>query len=194
MSRKPRQWYKGARYHITARGNRGSDLFYDDADFEEYIRFIRWCQEDMPFILHAYCLMTNHIHFLLEVKNHSPGEIMKFIQFRYAKYFNSRHKVYGHLFQGRYYSKLVDTRAYFLAASKYIHLNPVEAGICSKPQSYMWSSYPCYLSNKECPILTTQALLDCFHEPKRLRYSAYIMQEGEEAFGDYCKEYRPQGS
>ena len=194
MARNPRQWYKGARFHITARGNRGGDLFYDDADFESYLNFIRWCQKDIPFILHAYCLMTNHVHLLLEVKNHSPGKIMQFIQFRYAKSFNSRHNVYGHVFQGRYYSKLVNTRAYFLAASKYIHVNPVEAGICSKPESYIWSSYLCYLAKEESAIVTTHTLLDCFQKPKRLRYKAYIMAKGGETFGDYRKEYRPQGS
>ncbi|MGP4060986.1 transposase [Halobacillus sp. H74] len=170
MSRNPRQWYNKARFHITARGNRGGDLFYDDADYESYLNFIRWCQKDLPFILHVYCLMTYHVHLLVEVKNHLSGEILQFIEFRYAKYFNSRPKVYGHVFQGRYYSKLVDTRACFLAASKYIHVNSVEAGICSKPESYLLISYLCYSAEEESAIVITHAL----KKPKRLGYKAYI--------------------
>lgn len=194
MSRKPRIWFPGARFHLTARGNRGTDLFYDDCDFQAYLDLLVKCREEMPFVLHAYCLMTNHVHLLMEVHQHSPGDIMKYVQFRYAKYFNKRHKVTGHLFQGRYYSKLIDTRAYFLAASKYIHRNAVTAGICSTPGRYVWSSYRQYVNKEEQGLVHTRSLLDCFAEPKRMRYKAYILEEGGEVFGDYCQEYRPQGS
>ncbi|MCA0985174.1 transposase [Halobacillus yeomjeoni] len=194
MSRKPRSWFPGARFHITARGNRGTDLFYDDLDFKAYLDFIQLCKEETPFILHAYCLMTNHVHLLIEVLQHPPGDIMKFIQFRYAKHFNKRHKLHGHVFQGRYYSKMIQTRPYFLAASKYIHLNPVTARMCLLPDRYVWSSYRQYLSEGEGSIVYTKALLDCFEEPKRKRYEAYIIEKGGVAFDNYCEEYRPQGS
>ncbi|MFG6119323.1 transposase [Thalassobacillus sp. B23F22_16] len=194
MSRKPRQWYPGARYHITARGNRGAAVFFNDDDYDMYLQLILRCQKEIPFTVHAFCLMTNHIHLLLEVYNHPPGEIMQFIQFRYAKYFNKQHKFNGHLFQGRYYSKLIETTSYFLAASKYIHLNPVNAGMVAVPEAYRWSSYPAYLGKEQHSFLTRKPLLDCFVDPKIQRYKNYIEEKGGKAYGDYCEEYRPEGA
>ncbi|MBH0230758.1 transposase [Halobacillus yeomjeoni] len=95
MSRKPRFWFPGARFHITAKGNRGTDLFYDDFYFQAYLNFIQHCKEEITFILYAYCLMTNYVHLLIEVLQHPPGDMMKLVQFRYAKYFNKHHKPHG---------------------------------------------------------------------------------------------------
>ncbi|OLN24127.1 hypothetical protein BTO30_01565 [Domibacillus antri] len=127
MSRKPRIGYPGAMYHITSRGNRRAALFYDAADRLMYLSLFEEARLHFPCILHSYCLMTNHIHLQLETIHHPPGDTMKFLNFRYAKYFNRRYGYSGHLFQGRYGAELLDSAAYFLEVSRCIHLNPVEA-------------------------------------------------------------------
>ncbi len=141
MARKIRKWFPGATYHITARGNRRDSIFYDVQDYQYYMDLVSACKNDIPFTIHAYCLMPNHIHLLLETAEKPPGNIFKFIHTRYAIYFNKRYDLTGHVFQGRYHSSLIDSEDYFLRASSYIHLNPVEAKIVHKPEHYFWSSY-----------------------------------------------------
>lgn len=175
MPRKPRIWFPGAVYHITARGNRRESIFYDLEDYQHYMELIGSCKQDISFLLHAYCLMPNHIHLLLETKEEPPGTIIKFIHTRYAIYFNKRYKLTGHVFQGRYHAKLIDTDDYFLQASKYIHLNPIEADIVRKPENYAWSSYPDYMAKaKDNALLETQRVLSYFQKPQREKYSSYV--------------------
>ena len=104
MPRKPRVWYPGAVYHITSRGNRRSDIFLDDQDRLRYLRFLEQTKQLYFFELHSYCLMTNHVHLLLETKKHSISPIMQKLNSRYAMSFNKRYNREGHLFQGRYHS------------------------------------------------------------------------------------------
>lgn len=175
MARKPRIWYPGATYHITARGNRRDPIFHDHQDYQRYINFVNLCSEDIPFSIHAYCLMPNHIHLLLETDDKPPGAIIKFIHTRYAIYFNKRYELTGHVFQGRFHANLVKTDEYFLIASKYIHLNPVEAKIVHKPEHYFWSSFSSYLGiTEKNPILKTKRTLSLFPEPRELAYQTYI--------------------
>ncbi|QKY70371.1 transposase [Lentibacillus sp. CBA3610] len=175
MSRKPRVWYPGAVYHITARGNRRDSIFYDPDDYQHYMGLIASCMEDISFILHAYCLMPNHIHLLLETKEVPLGAIIKFIHTRYAIYFNKRHDFTGHVFQGRYYAKLIDSTDYFLRASRYIHLNPVESEIVTEPKNYVWSSYPEYMAEaKNSTLLETGRVLSYFQEPQKENYCTYV--------------------
>ncbi|UJL46744.1 transposase [Virgibacillus sp. NKC19-16] len=181
MSRKPRIWFPGATYHITARGNRRDSIFYDLDDYQYYMDLISSCKEDFPFVLHAYGLMPNHIHLLLETKEDPPGAIIKFIHSRYAIYFNKRYELSGHVFQGRFYAKLIDTSDYFLKASRYIHLNPVEAEIVNKPENYVWSSYPSYMTEgKDDALLETKRVLSYFQEPQRKKYCSYVESTGNE--------------
>lgn len=178
MARKPRIWYPGATYHITARGNRRDPIFHDHQDYQRYINLIKLCMEEIPFSIHAYCLMPNHIHLLLETEDKPPGTIIKFIHTRYAIYFNKRYELTGHVFQGRFHANLVKTDDYFLIASKYIHLNPVEAKIVYKPEHYFWSSFSNYLGIIEKdPILKTKRTLSLFPEPHRLAYQTYVETE-----------------
>jgi len=177
MSRNPRIWYPGAMFHITARGNRGSSLFNDAADYKHYLELVKLCQSEYPFKLHAYCLMTNHIHLLIEVDNHTSGEIMKFIHFKYAKYYNKRYEVTGHLFQGRYYAKVIKSIHYLLEVSKYIHLNPVKAGITSYPDDYYWSSFNIYMRNEENQdFVETSRILNYFDGLSQEQYNEYVIE------------------
>lgn len=181
MSRKPRIWFPGATYHITARGNRRASLFYDHQDYQKYLDLLALCKKDIPFSLHAYCLMTNHIHLLLETKDEPPGTIIKFIHTRYAVQFNKRYDLTGHVFQGRFHSKLIDSVTYFLKASKYIHLNPLEANLVTEPEQYRWSSYTSYANPaKNNPLLETERILTMFDEPRHQQYHEYVKRCEEE--------------
>ncbi|PLT35783.1 transposase [Bacillus sp. V5-8f] len=169
MARKPRVWFPGAMYHITNRGNRRSSIFLDDKDKMKYLELLEETRSAHPYILHAYCLMTNHTHLQLETIETHPKEIMKMLNFRYAIYFNKRHELDGHVFQGRYGSELIDSRKYFLDVSRYIHLNPVEAGLVKNPGDYPWSSYTVYESGQPNTLVTTEKIFSCFDDPKLYR-------------------------
>ncbi|GAE33748.1 transposase [Halalkalibacter akibai] len=147
MSRKHRVWFPGAMYHITARGNRRTALFERELDYQTYIMILEDVRKQYPFELHSYCLMTNHIHLLLETTNVHISDIMKAFHSRYAIWFNKEYDYIGHLFQGRYGAKLITDAPYFLEVSRYIHLNPLDANMVDRPEQYRWSSYRTYLSH-----------------------------------------------
>jgi len=174
MSRKPRNWYPGAVYHITDRGNRQMSIFMDDKDRFKYMELLEETRIYFPFTLHAYCLMTNHLHLLLETINHHPKDIMKMLNSRYGIYFNHRHNLVGHVFQGRYKSEMIDSAEYFLNTSRYIHLNPIEANIVQDPSRYRWSSYSAYISNYQNPHISTERILSYFPEPQKDVYKRII--------------------
>jgi putative transposase len=180
LSRKPRVWFPGAMYHITNRGNRRSSIFYDNQDRLNYLELLEETRAKYPFHLHSYCLMTNHIHLQLETIQIHPKEIMKMLNSRYALYFNKRHRLVGHVFQGRYGAELINTTDYFLEVSKYIHLNPVEANMVRLPQSYPWSSYSTYISHQLNPHITTEKILSLFSEPQKENYRQYVEGKTEE--------------
>ena len=123
------------------KGVRRSAIFEDETDYQVMLQMIKDCLEKYQCILHAYCLMTNHIHLLLETDRIEVDKFMKRMSERYAMYFNHKYSYRGHVFEGRYKSCLVRDDAYFLQTSRYIHLNPVKAGIITRPEEYFASSY-----------------------------------------------------
>ena len=178
MARQHRVWYPGAMYHITSRGNRRAALFYDDIDRKTYLDLLEETNLYYPFSLHAYCLMTNHIHLQLETINKHIKHIMKMLNSRYAIYFNKRHKLVGHVFQGRYGAEIIETKDYQLEVSRYIHLNPLEAEMVSRPEDYRWSSYRAYVLGENNRHVTTEKILSYFSAPAEEKYRAFV--EGEE--------------
>jgi putative transposase len=183
VSRKHRIWFPGAIYHITNRGNRRSSIFYDNFDHEAYLNFLEETRRFYPFHLHAYCLMTNHLHLQLETINHHPKHIMKMLNSRYAMYFNKRHHLVGHVFQGRYGAELIETKDYLLDVSRYIHLNPVEAGMVNLPSDYPWSSYNAYTTDLQNPHITTTKTLSYFPYPKKQHYREFVEAKGSQGDG-----------
>lgn len=177
MARKFRTWYPGAMYHITSRGNRRSALFYDDIDRKTYLELLEETKAFYPFHLHAYCLMTNHIHLQLETTPHHTKCIMKMLNSRYALHFNKRHRLVGHVFQGRYGAELIETKYYQLEVNRYIHVNPVEAEMVNTPIDYRWSSYRAYVTKEGNPHVTTKKILSYFSVPKKENYRLFV--EGE---------------
>lgn len=174
LARKPRIWYPGAMYHIISRGNRKSALFYDDQDLQTYLTILEKTKLKFPFYLHAYCLMTNHTHLQLETMEHPISDIMKRINSLYAIYFNKRHDLNGHVFQGRFGSRLIETRGYLLDVSRYIHLNPVEAEMVSRPEDYPWSSYRSYITGEADKFVTIEKILSQFPTPAEKHYQVFV--------------------
>jgi REP element-mobilizing transposase RayT len=145
MARPLRIEYPGAFYHVTSRGNEKRDIFKNRKDREKFLVYLQSSVERYGALIHAYCLMTNHYHLLLETPRGNLSEIMQHINGAYTTYFNVKRKRTGHLFHGRYKAIVVDADEYALELSRYIHLNPVRAGMVREPQEHEWTSYKSYI-------------------------------------------------
>ena len=142
MARQPRLVLPGIALHIVQRGNNRGICFYGDSDYLCYLTNLRKLSAKYGCVVHAYCLMTNHVHLLL-----TPGgpdackKLMRDLGQCYVRYFNRRHNRTGTLWEGRFRSCVVESAHYVLACYRYIELNPVRAGMANHPRSYTWSSY-----------------------------------------------------
>lgn len=173
-TRKRRIWYPGATYHVTSRGIRRSVICTDKKDFNIFMMVLKSTMEKMPFQLHCFCMMTNHLHLLLTTEETNIGRIMCRILGNYARNFNERYGYKGHLFEERYASGLIKTNEHLLEVSRYIHMNPVKAGIVDKPEDYPYSSYPFYVSDAETPLLEKKIILDNFGGNSINYYKDYV--------------------
>lgn len=182
MARRARIWFTGAKYHISSRGIRRNSLFYDDEDYEMYLDLIAETRNNYPFILHSYCLMSNHTHLQLETLETPLSIIMKNLNTKYAKYFNKKYAYSGHVFEKRYGAELLNSAEYELEVSKYIHLNPVHAGMVARPEDYPWSSYRAYLHLDEISLSDTQPLLAYFPHPQPQYYQEYMKSRWNDKF------------
>ncbi len=151
MGRPLRIQYPGAWYHITSRGNERKAIFNSKGDRERFLSYLESAHERYGALIHVYCLMKNHYHLLLETPRSNLSQILHHINGAYTNYYNAKRKRAGHLFQGRYKSILVDKDAYCQELSRYIHLNPVRAGIAYSASEYPWSSYGYYIGVKRRP-------------------------------------------
>ena len=162
MARKPRVHFPGAFYHVISRGNQGQKIFHDDADREGYLSLLQEVQTRYGLKLYAYVLMGNHVHLLVEVGGLPLSKIMQNLQFRYTRYYNRRYRKMGHLFQGRYKAILCDRDSYLLELVRYIHLNPVRAGLVRQIDRYRWSTHPIYLRGDERRLVSVNSVLEQF--------------------------------
>ena len=178
MARPLRITYPGAFYHITSRGNERKAIFKSRADRQKFLGYLESATERYRAVIHCYCLMDNHYHLLLETPSSNLAQIMRHINGAYTTYFNIKRDRSGHLFQGRYKSILVEKDVYAKELSRYIHLNPVRAGIVSKPEDYAWSSYAAYACATSSPKwLARDFILGYFgpHEATaQKRYKAFV--------------------
>ena len=131
MPRLPRRLLLSEINHIMLRGIDHMDIFLDDNDYLRFIETIQRFCKDYESIIHAYCLMSNHVHLLIQVSPELVPFLFKRIEISYAKYFNGSHDHVGHLFQNRYQSQPITTDAHYLNALRYILRNPQTAGICN---------------------------------------------------------------
>ncbi len=163
MARPIRIEYPGAFYHVTARGNEGKKIFTGTQDCRAFFSCLESVNRRYQAVIHVYCLMNNHYHLLLETPGGNLSQILQHINGTYTRYFNIRRKRSGHLFQGRYKAILVDPEAYATELSRYIHLNPIRAGLTGRPEEYPWSSYRYYVSRRDKPDwLTVDLILGYF--------------------------------
>jgi REP element-mobilizing transposase RayT len=206
MARPLRIAYRGAVYHVMARGNQGRAIFKEDADRKCFLETLEESCEKTGWFIHAYVLMSNHYHLLVETPEANLVAGMKWLQGTYTQRYNGRHKVFGHLFQGRYKAVIVDGQDpnYTQVVSTYIHLNPARAGLIRIGQdtlkSYPWSSYPGYLSKKvPCWLKRTKVLGSLrLAEADTRGYEAYMesralelaMKEGRQELEEQWKELR----
>ncbi len=139
MARKPRIEIAGY-YHVINRGVEQRVVFYDKEDFEYFIELLAKGCEKFNIVLHNYCLMSNHYHLLIEIKDENLSKFMRYLNSIYAIYFNKRYKRNGHLWQGRYKSWYVANEAYFYILMRYIEQNPLKAKMVDKIENYPYSS------------------------------------------------------
>lgn len=174
MGRPLRIEYPGAFYHVTSRGNEKKDVFKSQRDREKFLSYLESATERYGAAVHVYCLMSNHYHLLLQTPQGNLSQIMRHINGAYTNYFNAKRKRAGHLFQGRYKAILVEKDAHALELSRYIHLNPVRAGMVPMPEEYRWSSYQSYIGKVEPPNwLRTTEQLGYFQGAEREKREAY---------------------
>ena len=141
MARPLRLEFPGAIYHITSRGNAHLPIFEDDHDRQRFFITLQEVVKRFNWLCHAYCLMENHYHLLVETIDGNLSQGMRHVNGVYTQDFNRRHNRVGHVFQGRYKSIVVDRDSYLLELCRYVVLNPVRTGLVSQPGTYPWSSY-----------------------------------------------------
>lgn len=149
MARPYRLQAEGCFYHITSRGDGRKAIYITEQDRVKFLEYAAAAKEKFKFYLHAYCLMDNHYHLLLETTQANLSRIMQYINTAYSIYYNVKRNKSGHLFQGRYKSILVEEDAYFAELTRYIHTNPVRAKIVVNPAEYRWSSYTAYIHSEK---------------------------------------------
>jgi len=163
MSRPLRIEYPGAVYHVTSRGNEKKPVFKDDQDRLNFLNTLRHVNKRYNWLCHAYCLMTNHYHLLIETPDGNLSIGMRQVNGVYTQLFNNRHGRTGHLFQGRYKAILIQKDSHLLEVCRYVVLNPVRAKMVETPEAYPWSSYLATAGRaKVHPCFTTEWVLGQF--------------------------------
>ena len=174
MARPLRIQYPGAFYHVTSRGNERKAIFKSNRDRTKFLSYLESASERYDAIIHAYCLMDNHYHLLLETPRSNLSQVLHHINGAYTTYFNVKRNRSGHLFQGRYKAILVEKDAYCHELSRYIHLNPVRAGVADRPSEYIWSSYCYIIGLKESPVwLKDDSILGYFDKDRKIAQRLY---------------------
>jgi putative transposase len=179
MARPLRIEFPNALYHVTSRGDRREPIVEDDADRLTFFTVLAEVIERFNWLCHAYCLMTNHYHVVVQTPdgNLSPG--MRQLNGMYTQATNRRHRRTGHLFQGRFKAILVDEDPYLLELTRYVVLNPVRAGMVKHPRHYPWSSYRAMVGQAPVPPwLATDGVLAQFGKRRanaRRRYSEFVL-------------------
>ena len=159
MARLPRYFVEGQAQHVIQRGNNREPIFACEEDYRFYLDCLSDAAERHGVAIHAYVLMTNHVHLLVtpEVKD-SIGKTLQSLGRRYVQYFNYSYGRTGTLWEGRYRATLIDSERYLLTCMRYIELNPVRAGMVTHPADYPWSSYGANAHERENPLLTEHLL------------------------------------
>jgi putative transposase len=177
MARQPRIVYPNALYHVFARGNRRADLFRDQHDYRLFLRLFDGVTLRFGWLAIAYCLMPNHYHLIIRVPRENISAGMHRLNSRHAQCFNQRHDLDGHVLQGRFKSRVIESDEYFLDVARYVHLNPVRAGLCTHPAHWYWSSYGATVGLvPQPPFLACDEITALFGHD-RDAYAAFVEEE-----------------
>ena len=180
MARPLRIEFPGALYHVTSRGNAKEPIFIDDEDRGRFFDTLSVVVERFEWLCHAYCLMTNHYHLLIETPNGNLSRGMRELNGVYTQGFNQRYRRVGHLFQGRYKAILVEKNHHLLSLCRYVVLNPVRIGLVKRPEQWKWSSYRGTIGLVKKPsFLTDDWMLSQFDGRKRIareKYRRFVME------------------
>ena len=160
--------------HLMGRGIHRNAIYRDESDYEIFLQIVKRTQESMPFVLHCYCLMTNHFHMLVTTGETPIWNITKRIMCNYAKYYNQKYGYSGHLFDSRYVSCIIKDSIYFLEVSRYIHLNPVKAKMVRNPLDYLYSSYAAYVSDSANNYIDKEEVLSYFCGKRTEQYRMFV--------------------
>lgn len=177
MARPLRIEYENAVYHVTARGNEQKKIYFDTTDYRKFLKYIAEAKKKYGILLHCYVLMSNHYHLIIETPDANLSRAMHHINSAYTSYINRKRGRSGHLFQGRYKAIVVAKDSYLSELSRYIHLNPVRAGIAQRPEEYPYSSYKTYLGSGKDEQLTQGLILRLMSEKvlqARRRYREFV--------------------
>jgi len=155
MARPLRIEFPGGLYHVTARGNGRLAIFADDTDRERFLLVLTSVVSRYHVLCHAYCLMDNHYHMLLETPEANLSRAMRQLNGVYSQAFNRRHQRPGHVLEGRFHARVVDKDAYLHAVCRYIVLNPVRAELVTHPGQWCWSSYRATAGEAPVPAFLT---------------------------------------
>ena len=179
MARPLRIEYPGAVYHVTSRGNARQDIFLDESDYLEFLNVLSSVVKRFNWLVHAYCLMGNHYHMLIETPDGNLSTGMRQLNGVYTQRFNRRHNRVGHVMQGRFKAILVEKESYLAELCRYIVLNPIRAGMKKRPEQWRWSSYRKTAGIVEgYSCLTVDWLLMQFAKTRRVaqeRYKEFVM-------------------
>jgi REP element-mobilizing transposase RayT len=183
MPRSPRLVEPGGFYHVTPRGNDGRAIFddTDEVDRRRHLALLERTARKHGWTVLAYCLMTNHVHLLVQVLDQSLSAGMQELLGEYARFWNSRHGRTGHLFRNRFSCAAVESDRHLREAARYVDLNPIRAQLASRPEHWQWSSYRALVGLDHAPpFLATSALLELFGPTPakaRIAYRRFV-QEG----------------
>ena len=174
MARKPRYYVPGVACHVIQRGNNRFPCFFTRQDFRNYLECLRDALDEYGCELHAYALMTNHVHLLMTPRKATGvARTMQSLGRQYVRYFNHRYRHTGTPWEGQHRGSLVDSRYWLLLCQRYIELNPVRAGMVEVPGEYAWSSYRANAYGRPDPLLTPHPEYAGLGGSREARQSAY---------------------
>lgn len=174
MARQARPVVPEVPLHITQRGNNRLECFFGDTDFLVYLDLLRTAAEQARCRVHAYVLMTNHVHLLVSPSDErGPASLMKSLGERYVQYVNRRYERTGTLWEGRYRSCLVQSERYLMVCHRYIEMNPVRAQLVSHPDAYRWSSFRRNAHGEQSALISPHSLYSCLGNDSTSREHAY---------------------
>ncbi|WP_432663375.1 transposase [Wukongibacter baidiensis] len=183
MARKARKKSKSGIYHIMMRGINRQSIFEEEEDYKRFIETIQKYKEKSGYEVYGYCLMGNHVHILMKIGKEPLEQVMRRIGGSYVYWYNRKYDRIGNLFQDRFKSEPVEDDAYLLTVHRYIHQNPIKAGLVNSLEEYKWSSYYEYVN--EGKLVNTDFTLNIFNNDREEAMERFI-QYNNESNDDIC--------